>query len=166
MILHWMCHTGTVVKCHKVLSALLCHVCGKTTIIDFVAYHDSTLASSYTRTFRKSHYFQIEHFAWLHTSTSGHWHVIDADISLLPIQCKTISWTNGDLLSSGPLGASESWITTWQISFEKFHLDESSVKYQPFCSGLRGLKNAHDQWDAVVSINWHSDDALGQPCNE
>ena len=53
---------------------------------------------------------------------------------LSPVRCRAISWTNADLLSTGPLGTNEayhSWKCIW-----KCHLP----KWRPFCAGEDELR--------------------------
>ena len=60
---------------------------------------------------------------------------------LLPVRHQAITWTNVDLLSIRPLGInfSEIRIKIYNFSFTKMHLEMSSVKWGPFCSGENEL---------------------------
>ena len=54
---------------------------------------------------------------------------------LAPVRCQTITWTNADLLSIGPLETNFSYINIQNVSSMKMHLKMSSAKWWPFCSG-------------------------------
>ena len=66
------------------------------------------------------------------------WFSIGSNNGLLPVRCQAITWTNADILYTGPLGTnfSEIWIKIKNFSLKKMHLKLSSVKFRPFCPGL------------------------------
>ena len=63
--------------------------------------------------------------------------IIGSDNGLLHGRCQAITWTNANLLSIGPLETnfSEILIEILTFLFIKMHLNMSSVKWWPFCSG-------------------------------
>ena len=67
--------------------------------------------------------------------------IIRSDDGLSPGRCQAITWTNAGILLIGPLGInfSEIVIEIYSLSFKKMHLNMSSGKWRPFCSGLNVL---------------------------
>ena len=66
---------------------------------------------------------------------SVNWVNIASGNGLSPVRRQTITWTNTDLLSIGPLGInfSEIQIKIYDFSFTKMHLKMLSEKWRPFC---------------------------------
>ena len=71
---------------------------------------------------------------WRHAKVR-HWHHISSGNGLQPVWRQTITWTNADVLSIGPLGTnfSEIRIKIKNFSFMKMHLKTSTAKWRPFC---------------------------------
>ena len=63
--------------------------------------------------------------------------IIGSDNGSVPVRRQAITWTNIGLLSMGPLGTNFNEIGTKipNFSFMKTHLNMSSAKCRPFCSG-------------------------------
>ena len=71
------------------------------------------------------------------------WVIIDSGIGL-PVQCQAITWTNVDLLLSGPLKTKlrENLIKIWKFSVKKMHVKKLSAQCWPFCVS------------PIVLLNW------------
>ena len=69
--------------------------------------------------------------------------IVGSDNGLSPGRHQAIIWTNAGMLLTGPLGAnfSELLIRIQTFSLKKMRFKVSSVKWQPFCLGLNGLKH-------------------------
>ena len=67
--------------------------------------------------------------------------IIDSDNGLSPGWRQAITWTNGGILLTGPLGTNLSEILSkiHTFSFKKMHLKTLSAKWRPFCLGLNVL---------------------------
>ena len=67
--------------------------------------------------------------------------IIGSDNDLSPGRRQAIMWTNGGILSIGPLGTnfSEILIAIHAFSFKKIYLKMSSGKWRSFCLGLNML---------------------------
>ena len=70
------------------------------------------------------------------------WVSIGSDNGFSPVRRQAIIWTNAGLLSIGPLGTnfSEILIKIQNFPITKMHLEISSAKRRPFCSGGDELK--------------------------
>ena len=91
---------------------------------------------------------------------------------LSPIQHQAFTWTNVCLPPSVPLGINwcKIWIKITNVSFNKMHLQLSSVKWWSFCWGLsvqlfpklnRKL-TVHRPWDYFYfSLQWHHNEDDG-----
>ena len=72
---------------------------------------------------------------FVQSSTSVNWVSIGSGNGFAPSRQQAVTWTNADLLSTGPLGTnfSENLIEILTFSFKKMSLKMSSAKWQPFC---------------------------------
>ena len=84
------------------------------------------------------------HLPQCHIHESLNWVSIGSDISLSPIRCQAIIWTNIDLLSIEPLGTKlcEIPLKIQYFSLIKMLFKMSSPKWRPFCPDLERWFNA------------------------
>ena len=76
--------------------------------------------------------------AWWRICQSVYWVIIGAGYATPPVRHQTISWTNADLLTSGPLGRefNEILLKILRVPFNKMSFNMSSANWRSFRSGL------------------------------
>ena len=80
--------------------------------------------------------------------------IIDSGNGLSPGWCHAIIWSNGGILSIGPLGTNfnEILIKIQTFSFKKMHLKMSSAKWRSFCLGLNVLNQQQHEACCCLAI--------------
>ena len=88
--------------------------------------------------------------------------ITGSDNGLSPGRRQAITWTNVEILLTGPLGtnSSEMLIEIHIFLFKKIHLKMSPGKWRPFCLGLNVLARPTLTQIYVAICRWTSDTPL------
>ena len=103
------------------------------------------------RTYKLTHWGRVTHIC------VGKLTIIGSDNGLSPGRRQAIFWTNAGILLIRPLGTNFSEILSeiQSFSFKKMHLKMSSVKWRPFCFGLKVLRSPHPKPETLNDIGKH-----------
>ena len=84
---------------------------------------------------------ELAHLPWCRICASMKWVNLGSGNGLSPNRRQAITWTNADLLSTGPFGTNDSviWIEMQSFSFIKMH-SKMSVKWLPCYPGRDELR--------------------------
>ena len=85
----------------------------------------------------------LTHWGWVMHICVCNLTIIGSDKGLSPGWCQVIIWPNAGILSIGPIGTnfSEILVEIQTFSFMKMCLKVLSVKWRPFCLGLKVVRN-------------------------